>query len=316
PRFAICEASWAEQRDYLDAAIDALSPDDYARAHAAQPPPAMPALPQTAADPALLAVGGWRIEADDETGDVSALVAPDETRIGGRNGGPLLSYRHVSFDAADMQRHLDTYLIDRPEWGILDHDKPGLEHAATARSARFAPIFAGIFGEANAIEIAAEMPRDAHQALGAPVRLRWRIEASRQGLRITLVLEDKPANRMPEAGFATLSPQEASGWELLKTGLWLDPAKVAPRGGGALQGLFAARTIIAGRPLTLTPLDTGLAAPEGLELMDFPPEPPGWDEGLSLLLYANKWGTNFPMWWEGDLISRMDLAFEASSRRN
>ncbi len=311
-RFAFCEASWTEQRAYLDSAIEALSPQDRARARAAEPPLAMPALQGTAVGSATPEVGGWRIEADDTTGDVSAVVASDGTRIEGRDGGPLLSYRHASFDAADMRRHLDTYLIDRPEWAILDHDKPGLQHAQTARSARFAPILSGLCRQGDTIEIAARMPADAHRLLGAPAHVRWRITSDMQGLHITLVLADKPANRMPEAGFATLSPQAASGWHLFKTGLWCNAGHVAGRGGGAVQGLFAARTEIGNRKLTLTPRDAGLATPDGIDLMDFPARPPAWRDGLSLVLYTNKWGTNFPMWWQGDLVSRMGIALDGA----
>ena len=41
--------------------------------------------------------------------------------------------------------------------------------------------------------------------------------------------------------------------------------------------------------------------------MHFDPKPPDYREGLRLNLYNNKWGTNFPMWWEGDLLSRLTL---------
>lgn len=312
-RFSFCEASWAEQRGYLDDAVAALPPEDRARAEAAEPPPAIPALQTAPGDPASLDVGGWRVETDPGTGDVTALIAPGGKRIDGRDGGPLLSYRHMSFDASDMRRHLDTYLIDRPDWAVLDHDKPGLDQALTARSARLAPSFTGLCGEGDEIEIAAEMPDEARRALGAPARLRWRVGAAGQRLRITLVLEDKPANRMPEAGFITLSPQGASGWQLLKSGLWIDPSHVARRGGGALQSIFAARTAIGNQRLSLVPLDAGLAAPEGMDLMTFALKPPRWRNGLSMLLYTNKWGTNFPMWWEGDLVSRLDLALTPST---
>lgn len=309
-RFTFCEASWAEQRAYLDKAVVRLEGADRDRADTAQAALTAPVrLSVTAEQPQKL--GGWTIEADTETGGLAALTSPDGIRLHGAEGGPLLTYHHKSFDAGDMARHLSSYLTGEPEWAILDHDKPGLRQARTARSARIDPVFAGLYREGEAVEIAAEMPEGAHRALGAPVRLRWRIALAGEGLRVTLVLEDKPANRMPEAGYATLHPEGGTDWNLLKTGLWTDPARVARRGGGALQGLFAARTTLGGRTLHVTPLDTGLAAPEEADLMTFATTPPAWKTGLSLLLYTNKWGTNFPMWWEGDLVSRIDLAFQA-----
>ena len=32
-------------------------------------------------------------------------------------------------------------------------------------------------------------------------------------------------------------------------------------------------------------------------------------EGIRFNLYNNKWGTNFPQWWEGDLRARFILEF-------
>jgi hypothetical protein len=119
-------------------------------------------------------------------------------------------------------------------------------------------------------------------------------------LEIAVVLRNKPANRMPEAGFVTVAPDVAQGWEFEKLGLWQPAARVAPRGGGQLQAVAAART----GGLTITPLDTPLAAPAGSPFMPFNPAPPDFSQGLRFNLFNNKWGTNFPMWWEGDFLAR------------
>ena len=52
----------------------------------------------------------------------------------------------------------DSYLTHREEWAILDHDKPGLARAATARSAAFAPAFRGTAADAIARRHAAARP--------------------------------------------------------------------------------------------------------------------------------------------------------------
>jgi len=64
---------------------------------------------------------------------ISQRGSPDGVTHG--RGGSLLGYRYESYDAADMQKHLDSYLTTRPDWAILDHDKTGRDKAATARSA-------------------------------------------------------------------------------------------------------------------------------------------------------------------------------------
>ena len=75
------------------------------------------------------------------------------------------------------------------------------------------------------------------------------------------------------------------------------------RGGGQLQAVTGVRT----DGLTVTPLDTPLAAPAGSPFMPFNAAPPDFSAGVRFNLFNNKWGTNFPMWWEGDLQARFLL---------
>jgi hypothetical protein len=42
--------------------------------------------------------------------------------------------------------------------------------------------------------------------------------------------------------------------------------------------------------------------------MPFQPDVPDYSRGVRFNLYNNKWGTNFPMWWEGSLAFRFVLA--------
>lgn len=307
-RFSFAEASWEEQRRHLDAALSELSPDDLGRARSALADLATPARITSPAEGNQL-IRGWRIEADLATGGIARLVSPDGTTIEGREGGPLLSFSHQSFDAQDIERHFDTYLTNRPDWAIYDHGKPGLADARTARSARFGTVFVGLTREGDILEITAGMPSGAHEALGAPREIRWRISPNDDDcLSMALILEDKPANRMPEAGHITFDPLGARKWELLKTGIWIDPSTTARRGGGALHGIFAARCELAESGLGIRPLDAGLCAPARADLMTFRADPPHWDRGIAFLAYTNKWGTNFPMWWAGSPTFRFEIS--------
>ncbi len=266
-RFQYSEASWAEQRTYLDAAVAELDPADRALAEAPE-------------DPSIEG-SGWFVETDPATGDVILIRSPAGVELRGENNS-LLGYRYESYDAADIAAHMDTHLTQRPEWAILDHAKPGLDRAATARSASFAPN-----GQL-------ELDPAAHATLGAPARVVYRFRAlDDRHLEITVELIDKPANRMPEASFVTFTPAGSHDWQFLKTGQWLNASHVASKGGGQLQAVAAVRT--AG--LELRPLDTPLVAPTATTFMPFNPSPPDFSAGLRFNLHNNKWGTNFPMWW-------------------
>ena len=273
-RFAYSEASWSEQRSYLDAAIAELGEADRERALAAH-------VSET------VGAEGWRVERG-PSGDVVSVTSPGGKSLVGANGS-LLGYRYESYDAADVDAHMDSYLTHREEWAILDHAKPGLERAKTARSASFAPAPDGL------------MDAVAHAELGAPSRVDYAFRAlDATRLEITVRMVNKPANRMPEASFVTFTPDDAGEWQFLKMGLWQPAGRVAPMGGGQLQAVFGVR----GKGFELSPLDTPLVAPAGSRFFPFEKATPDFSGGVRFNLHNNKWGTNFPMWWEGDFAAR------------
>ncbi|WEK02796.1 MAG: DUF5054 domain-containing protein [Candidatus Devosia phytovorans] len=304
-RFAYAEQSWAEQRGYIDTALQALDGADRAAADAALAgltPPA-PAVPQAGLQ---LEDKGWTADLDATTGDVLRLVAPDGQVVEGQDGA-LLGYRHESFDSASLQTHLDSYLQHCLEWAILDHDKPGLERAKTARTARFVPRHLGVDGGVGI----AELEPEARDALGGPARQEIHIQGiDADQVAVTLVLRDKPANRMPEAGFFSIRPAGANEWQLEKLGLWHAADNIVRRGGGQLQAVTAMRARLGQGALTVTPLDAALVAPALAPFMPFQPEVPDFGQGVAFNLYNNKWGTNFPMWWEGSQVFRFILRLD------
>ena len=309
-RFIFSEASWAEQRDYITKAVANLDGQDRARAEDALAGAAPQPL-KSPPDPVRanrFTVGGWSGELDPETGDIIQLGTPDG-RIAAN--GALIGYRHESYDAGDVAAHMETYLTHREEWAILDHDKPGLSHAASARSAVFAPRFLGLESDGDRVVLHHEMPLEAHRHLGAPKRTELHLQSDGEALHISLVLREKPANRMPEAGFFSLAVDDFGQWSFLKTGLWHMAGRTAENGGGQLQAIFAARSRHAnGARLEVLPLDTPLVAPLGQKFMPYSRAPSRYDSGIHFNIYNNKWGTNFPMWWEGEVQARFKLSIK------
>ncbi|WP_180901927.1 DUF5054 domain-containing protein [Martelella soudanensis] len=307
-RFAYSEASWAEQRGYIDMAAANLTGEDRIRADNAL---AQTEPPRRQSAPALVqadgfSLGEWSCGLDPRTGDIIRLTAPDGRAFA---GDALIGYRHESYDAGDVAAHMDSYLTHREEWAILDHDKPGLLRAKTARSAVFAPRFLGIEHAGETVVIHQDMPPEAHRDLGAPKSIELHLSSESGKLRLALVLREKRANRMPEAGFLSFAGSQFSRWTFLKTGLWHEAGRTAVNGGGQLQAIFAAQCRPASGPgLEIVPLDTPLVAPHGQPFMPYAKEPAAYDSGIRFNLYNNKWGTNFPMWWEGDMQARFHLS--------
>jgi hypothetical protein len=305
-RFGFVEASWQEQRDYIDAAVDELDAADRQRAAGAWPP--VPTETHGAdALPGEIAVRGWTIDIDPASGDIRRLRSPAGVAIDGTDGS-LIGFRYESYDAADVAAHLDSYLTRRPDWAYLDHAKPGLEHSRSALSQRWAPALAGIARSDAALLVRATMPEAAVDTLGAPRAIELGIAPlDDRRLQLTLAWRGKAANRMPEASFLNFAPSGAADWSFRKTGLWQAAENVAPLGGGQLQAVSAVRADVAGTPLEIAPLDTPLVGPRDTPFMVFDHAPPRFASGIRFNLHNNKWGTNFPMWWGGDFVARFVL---------
>ncbi|UYN98598.1 MAG: DUF5054 domain-containing protein [Devosia sp.] len=304
-RFAYAEQSWAEQRAYLARAMDNLAGPDRVDADSALAAldTHMTPVPATPSTGTQIGADGWSVDLDPITGDILRLTAPDARAVQGQDTA-LFAYRHESYDWQALQKHLDSYLQHRDEWAILDHDKPGLDTAKTARTASFAPQHLGV-AENKAWS---RMPADASAALGAPAGVSYALRAlDARRLEVTLTLQNKAANRMPEAGFLSFTPAATGPWDLCKMGLWHDSGAVVRRGGGQLQAIEGARM----GSLRIEPLDTMLVSPEGAPFMPFQPERPDFSAGLRFNLYNNKWGTNFPMWWEGNAAFRFVVELDA-----
>lgn len=274
-RFEYTEASWTEQQKYLETAVAELGQVDRKRAEERLSEQERKPKPSP---------GGWQVDVDPRTGDIAAIRSPLGATLSGADGS-LMGYRYESYDAGDIGDWMESYLTEQPEWALLDHGKPGLDRARTARSHAYVTQMRDGVRTVDA---------GAHEMLGAPARVDFVFRAIDDvSLEIAVTLRDKPANRMPEASFLTFTPAGTGTWETLKAGLWNRIDHVAPRGGAQLQAVFAVRR----GEVELRPLDTPLVAPLEAAFTKFHPEPPSFERGVRFNLHNNKWGTNFPAWW-------------------
>ena len=195
-RFAYTEASWAEQRAYLDAAVAALAPADRSarrrRARRNRPPP--PAPHRARREPSST-LGGWRIELDPATGDVARHHQPPRgaARRPGRQPDrlPPRELRRRRRGAAHGQ------LPDAPRRNGRSSTttSPASPAPRTARSAAFAPVLRGTAGRATVV---ADMPRRRRRRPRRARLARARLRADADGLCLTLRLRGQAGQ--PHAG--------------------------------------------------------------------------------------------------------------------
>lgn len=323
PAFRKVEASWAEQRAYLQDAVAALG-DAHLAGQAEQAlrrtEPARPDLTgfHELADPrGPFAAGRFQL-AFDERGCLSLL----DDRVTGRSWAspahPLGLFGYETFSAADYDRFYRQYIINKRlnrAWAAPDFTKPGLAGSG-ALHGEWTPQLSRLLhrqdGDAHTFLALLALPEEASVRYGCPreVVLEVAVRAGRPRVDFTLQWFAKPACRLPEAFWFTFAPtvSRSGRWLLDKMGQWVSPRAVICDGN---RKLHAVNTGVLYREpraaLFLETLDAPLVAPGERSLLDFNNRQPAAAGGMHFLLYNNVWGTNFPMWYDEDARFRFAL---------
>jgi hypothetical protein len=314
PNFRRFEASWAEQREYVGRAVEALGESplaDEARRRLADIAPRRPHRPDFAEVADLSTAFDTEhfvLSFDPASGAIASLTdkrtgrqwASDECRLG------LFGYQ--TFSQADYERFLSQYLVCRPEWALLDYGKPGID-AAGAQSGWWLPGLTRLgaredeMGHRFLLELALPRVATCTTRYGGPqeVVLELDLPRSEAALHFNLQWFEKRANRLPEAVWFSFRPRlaQAGAWLMEKMGRMFSPLEVVRNGNRKLHAVER-RLVYQDRDdrLTIQTLDAPLLAPGGPSLLNFDNQLPALEKGMHFNLYNNVWGTNFPMWYD------------------
>ena len=320
------EASWEEQRAYLQQAVDAL-PDPQLRAEAetilSRTAPQRPdqGSYEPLPDPAgAMETTHFQFAFDPAAGFLNSLIHKSSGRRLADSSHPLGRFTYQTFSDADYQRFYRQYTQNKRRtaiWSIPDFTKPGLA-AANAHSHFFAPTltWAGQRreedGETTHLLLLYAMPEESWQIYGAPRSCSLEVIFPQESPTVLFDLQwfDKPACRMPEAAWFSFQPRvrRPKNWALDKLGQWISPLEVIRDGNRHLHAVWqGARNEDGPACITLQTLDAPLIAPGSPSLLNFTNRQPDLNSGLHFNLFNNLWGTNFPMWFEEDARFRFVL---------
>lgn len=329
PATARFESSWAEQRDLLEEFVALLEeggrPDLAQRATAARAA-TVPVRPSVAGwesvEPGdVVDLGGWRVGVDPADGSVVQLEGGDGRTWAARDCA-LARVGVQTFDAADFERWFSTYngatLPEDLGWARWDNTKPGLADSGALARWRAPSLRAAWRGEcdgrpAMVVELGFDVGATEPVSLPGSAYLTVSTGGDRSGeLSFQLSWFDLPAARWPVAWWWSFAPVVGvhSAWRMEKLGELVSPLDVVP---GGAHRLHAADRLV--HPdLTLDLIDAPLVAPGTPRLLEWDDEPVDLRGGWHLCLYDNVWGTNFPMWIEGEGSARVVLRPAAAAR--
>ncbi|MGN0505850.1 MAG: DUF5054 domain-containing protein [Lachnospiraceae bacterium] len=299
------EKSWEEQRSYLKKAVAALSPQHKAEAEK-KLAKLRPQTPQTAEESkpysGPVKSGDWELSIN-EYGGIEFLSFHGNAVIR-HNNRPVLEYR--SYGKADYDYWLEHYSRNLKEtaiWALGDFSRPLLKYAEGkypcgkffyhAESIRLKE-------ETEQIRLFVTLTCDnlICDKLGAPRRFQIVYTLHKEGLNIHVAWFGKDANRLTEAIFLHLYPEDGS-LTLQKICDFIKPEDVVSKGSRNLHAVRMARLqtehgsyqfINHHSPLISVGPGKILEFDNAFESME--------QDGISYVLYDNVWGTNFPLWYE------------------
>jgi hypothetical protein len=325
------ESSWTEQRARLDEFVDELhrgGHPDLAAAALEQLATSRTVAAPTVGDDWIervagdeVALGPWRISVDD-SGAVTRLV-DHRGRSWASTDAPLLSVCQQTVDAADYDRWYRNYNASVTEadewWARWDNTKPGLEHTE-ARSATWTTSLERWWhvgdDERAVVVIDQQLRCEPGDPVAAPARYRTTVrwDPGRGLLELELSWWALRAARWPGATWWRVAPavSDPSQWSMAKLDEQVAPFDVVDGGG---RFLHVADRLAHPDGVTVELLDTGLVSPGT-------PRPLVWEperrvelsEGWHVCVVSNLWGTNFPMWIEGDGRCRVELTLPVDAR--
>lgn len=303
------EASWEEQRAYVETAMDELPllrPAVAARRQLRTPPFLACGEDFSIAEP--LVAGRWLVRFEPATGCVSDIFDRHSqlalSPANGRMNWGLLRYEQVG--RQDYQRFLNDYMGDppRPWWAEEDFKKWGLDletrETATLRCGS-AVVQRG--AESTSVLIRLQLMGESQLLEGSPADpwLLWTFPHEAARLDLTMGWSHKAPTGAPEAlwlGFRM--PEDLRRFSMKKLGVWVDPENVVSGGGASLHAIDEqVRAHLPGdRVLTITSEDAPLFSPGRGQLLPAGTVPaPGRTVWFNL--FNNLWNTNFPQWNSG-----------------
>ena len=341
------EASWAEQREYLQQFLAALEQNGRS-GHAAQAQAALNALtpvrPDTSDLEAVLQhssssirLGEYQVRVNAD-GSIGQLTDASGRDLAGAAGLGRLCVQ--TYSAADYERWFSTYNAATSDadlwWAKWDNTKPGLEDSG-AVSALWQPHVVSLWRGARHGQELLQIHLKFAAATSAPVSLPelavLTLRCPREpavapgsalvtsgSLEFELQWFNKAAARWPQAISWQFAPQvsDPSLWQMLKLNEWVSPADVVAYGA---RSLHCANHVSHPEGINLEFVDASLVAPGKLKLLEYEPVQaehyqPDISQGWDLCLTNNLWGTNFAMWSEGDARFRVRVNWESVERES
>lgn len=224
-------------------------------------------------------------------------------------------FAYEAFDGKDADDCFFNYGRDLDvnyAWGACDFSKPGLRYAPDVRHGFWGATADELRLDGATLTAFLHGSPEAAEQYGCPRELAIEYAFLPDTVEVTLYWRKKDAIRSPEALWfhMNLFAENPNRWILVKHGLPVSPLNVVSGGNRKLHAVEKLTCESATERLSVTPHDSPLVSVGGRYLYDVSDAFGRLEDGFWFLLCNNRWGTNFPQWFEDD----MRVSFTISMR--
>ena len=296
PKYKRFEESWEEQHDYVNKAI----PDETAQKLALE----------YKRDPIIISntekplPNGLKIN---EQGEIVSLKLGDRVLADAEH--PLCSFVYEQFSENEYERFFNRYnrAVRNGEipqkWMVEDFTKVGMS-SGVDQYHRYRPTLSGVAFDGHTVAVNCAMPKETSERFGCPREIQYVLTFEDDQINIDFAWFGKDKNRMAEAMWLIFSPivQNQRAWKIEKLGQPISPFHHVARGG--VQDYTTG--IVQNEDLQMHFPDGALVTFGKPDLLEFD-DAKITGECVSVNLYNNVWGTNFPMWYGEDGRIRIEI---------
>ena len=310
PNFRKFEQSWEEQRGYVYQAVENLPESETKEAAKAAISEYQAQLPDFSAMEAVpgneICLKGWTIRWD-KTGAVcylekNGIVYADEDHH-------LGMFRYEAFSEEEVEGFKARYLKEHMKkvwWATNDFGKIGLSRDMQEYYTCDG-VLQTAYTDGDKLYLVLDCDPVAKTRHGCPGSMYLCLMPEADRIVFDFAWFDKPAYRVPEALWLEFNPvKPLTG--IRKLGSDIHPLEVISLGN---RELHATEGLLCFQDITLELLDSPLLAVGQPSIYGFHNELPDTAKGIWANLFNNMWGTNFPMWNEGNARFRTILKAEA-----
>lgn len=293
--FSIAETSWREQRQYIADAVNFLPSfwKNKAISHLAALKPTHCTYSGQLC-PSEITINGYYLKIY-PNGSVQVLQKPNGRRCSELLLGTLFYNIYSAQTVNNCYNNYNRNIDKTHEWSWPDFGKPGLEKISDLKDTSWQYTLHHSEQFDSELILFLNVAPEASTHYGAPrhIKITYRFEDT---ITITLQWFDKDASRIPEAIFFGfhLGFDDPQKLRITKLGLPVNPFLICDGGNKKLHAVTALQY----EDISIHNLHAPLLSIGGMHLYDTEDVYPSLKDGIYYVLFNNRWGTNFPLWYE------------------